>query len=119
MTRTRADIEMAAGGIVSGNEGYVYSLTEAEIAYLLDLDPTMDIDGMLAAMNAQTGYTTDPWAQSYLNRVGEARGQIQGPVLMVHNIEDPTLTGGGHHPLRRPGGGRGKRGAPRESLQQT
>jgi len=90
MTRTRADIEMKAGGIVSGNEGYVYGLTAAERAYLLGLDPAMDIDGMLASMNAQTGYRTDPWAQAYLNRVDEARGQIHSPVLMVHNIDDPV-----------------------------
>jgi pimeloyl-ACP methyl ester carboxylesterase len=89
MTAQRAELEVRAGGAVSDNMGYVYNLNDAEKAYLWSLDPTLDLEGMLAEMNMQTGYQADPWAQSYLDRYGEFRGQIHGPVLLAHNIEDP------------------------------
>ncbi len=89
MTAQRAELEVRAGGRISDNVGYVYSLSDADKGYLLSLDPTLDIDGMLAQMNAMTGIKADPWALSYLKRYGEYSGRIHGPVLMAHNVEDP------------------------------
>ena len=88
-TAQRAELEVRAGGRISANVGYVYSLSDAERAYLLGLDPTLDIDGMLAEMNAMTDTAGDPWAMAYLRRYGEYSGRVHGPVLMAHNVEDP------------------------------
>ncbi len=87
-TQQRADLEVEAGGRVSQNVGYVYSLTADERAYLLSLDPTLDLDGMLAQMNAKTGITADPRALAYLRRTGEFSGRVHGPILMAHNVQD-------------------------------
>lgn len=89
-TALRAELEIRAGGRISTNVGYVYSLSEAERSYLLGLDSTLDIDGMLAQMNAMTGIEADPWALAYLRRYGEYNGRVHGPILLAHNVEDPV-----------------------------
>ena len=88
-TALRAELEARAGGRISSNLGYVYDLSGAERAYLQGLDPTLDINGMLAEMNAMTDTAGDPWAMAYLRRYGEYSGRVHGPILMAHNIEDP------------------------------
>jgi hypothetical protein len=87
-TQLRADLEAEAGGRVSQNVGYVYSLSPDERAYLLGLDPTLDLDGMLAQMNAKTGITADPVALAYMRRIGEFSGRVHGPILMAHTVID-------------------------------
>ena len=90
MTASRAELEARAGGRISENVDYVYSLSDTERDYLMSLDPSLDLDGMLAQMNAMTGFEADPWAEAYIRRYGEYRGRIHGPVLMAHNVEDPV-----------------------------
>ena len=85
---SRAELEVEAGGRVSQNVGYVYSLSEDEKAYLLDLDPELDLDGMLDQMNAMTGIRAEPRAFAHLRRVGSYSGRVHGPILMAHNVAD-------------------------------
>jgi len=87
-TDQRVQWEVAAGGRVSQNVGYVYSLSDAEKAYLQSLDSALDLDGMLAQMNAMAGTQADPRALAYLRRVGEHSGRVHGPILMAHNTLD-------------------------------
>jgi hypothetical protein len=54
----------------------------------LGLDPTLDLDGMLAHMNAMTGITAEPRAAAHLRRIGEYSGRVHGPLLMAHNVAD-------------------------------
>ncbi|MBN1247249.1 MAG: hypothetical protein JXC32_06295, partial [Anaerolineae bacterium] len=88
-TAQRAEWEVRAGGPIASNIGHVYSLTQEEKATLLGLDPSLDIDGMLAQMNSMTNIEAAPQALAYLRRYGEFTGRIRVPVLMLHNIEDP------------------------------
>ncbi|MCU0523090.1 MAG: hypothetical protein MUF84_20685 [Anaerolineae bacterium] len=87
-TDQRVQWEVAAGGRVSQNVGYVYSLSDAEKAYLQGLESTLDLDAMLAQMNAMTGIQAEPRALAYLSRVGEHSGRVHGPILMAHNALD-------------------------------
>ena len=88
-TLQRAEMEMRAGGPIASNVGHVYSLTEEQIEYLKELDPTLDPQAMLEEMNAMANVEAAPDARPYLADYADYSGQIQGPVLMVHNIEDP------------------------------
>lgn len=88
-TGQRVEWEVRAGGPIASNVGHVYDLTEEGRAYLAGLDPTMDIDGMLAHMNGMTDIEAAPKALAYLRRYGEFTGRIRVPVLMVHNTADP------------------------------
>lgn len=87
-TFERAQLEGAAGGRVSQNIGYVYSLSADDRAYLQALDPALDLDAMLAQMNAMTGIKADPWALAFMERIGEFSGRVQGPILMAHTVKD-------------------------------
>jgi pimeloyl-ACP methyl ester carboxylesterase len=88
-TGQRVEWEARAGGPIASNVGHVYTLTDQERAYLLGLDPGMDVDGMLAHMNGMTNIEAAPQALAYLRRYGEFSGRIRVPVLMVHNTDDP------------------------------
>jgi hypothetical protein len=85
---SRAELEVEAGGRVSQNVGYVYALSDEERAYLLNLDPTLNLDAMLAQMNAMSGIRAEPWALAHLRRVGSYSGRVHGPILMAHNVAD-------------------------------
>lgn len=87
-TYQRAEFEVAAGGRVSQNIGYVYSLSDADRAYLQALDPALDLDAMLAQMNAMTGIKADPGALAFVRRIGEFSGRVHGPILMGHTVVD-------------------------------
>jgi len=87
-THSRAELEVEAGGRVSQNVGYVYSLSDDERDYLLDLDPSLDLNGMLAQMNAMTGITAEPRARAHMLRIGDYSGRVHGPILMAHNTVD-------------------------------
>lgn len=88
-TAGRAELEIKAGGPVVQNVDHVYSLSAEETAYLQDLG--VDVEDLLATMNTQTNITAYPPARAYLKRYADFRGQIHGPVVMVHSIEDPML----------------------------
>jgi hypothetical protein len=87
-THARAELEVEAGGRVSQNVGYVYTLTDEDRAYLLNLDETLDLDAMLAQMNAMTGIRAEPRAYAHMRRIGEYSGRVHGPILMAHNVVD-------------------------------
>jgi len=84
----QVQLEVEARGRVSQNVGYVYTLSDDDRAYLLDLDENLNLDEMLAQMNAMTGIKADPWALAYLRRTGEYSGRVHGPILMAHNMVD-------------------------------
>jgi pimeloyl-ACP methyl ester carboxylesterase len=86
-TAGRAELEARAGGAVAQNLDHVYRLDDDERVYLQSLG--VDVDDLLAAMNARTDIEARRSARSYLERYADYRGHIHGPVLLIHNIEDP------------------------------
>ncbi len=86
-TSGRAELEARAGGPVAQNVDHVYRLDGDEWSYLESLG--VNVDGLLAAMNVQTNIEARRSARSYLERYADYRGHLHGPVLMLHNIQDP------------------------------
>ena len=82
----RAELELRAGGNPAQNAGRVYSLDDAEKAYLAGLG--VDADSLLAAMNARANITADRNARNYLEHYADFTGRITRPVLTLHNKYD-------------------------------
>ncbi len=84
---TLPDINRRAGGHAVENIGRVYTLTDNEKAYLLNMYG-VDSEPMLAAMNAQTIYASDPNARNYLEHYYDPTGLITRPVITLHTTKD-------------------------------
>ena len=82
----RAELELRAGGNPAQNAGRVYSLDDAEKAYLAGLG--VDADSLLAAMNARANITADRNARNYLKNYSDLTGRITRPVLTLHTKYD-------------------------------
>jgi len=89
MSAQRAEIEVRAGGPASSNIGHVYELTDNEMNYLAGIGITIaEIEDMLKYMNAKANTQAAPEAIAYLQQYGEYSGDIDVPVLMLHNVND-------------------------------
>ena len=86
-----AALEQTANGTVMQNLDHVYSLTDEERDYLVNvlLMDEATIDSYLAAMNELTDIEPRKPARKYLERYFDFSGDITGPVITIHNIPDP------------------------------
>ena len=48
----------------------------------------LDVESLLATMNANANIIGDPDARAWVSEIGDFSGQISVPVLMAHNVED-------------------------------
>ena len=81
------ELEIRAKGNGVQNLDHVYSLTQAEIDYLTLQG--VDAPSLLAVMNDMTNIEASTSARKYLERYAEYSGDITGPVITLHNREDP------------------------------
>ena len=86
MSYARGEVEIRAKGNPVQNIGRVYSLSEADKAYLTGLG--VDVEALLAAMNARTNITADVKARKYLEHYADLTGKIKRPVLTLHTKYD-------------------------------
>ena len=87
-THWRTELEAETRGRISQNVCYVYSLSDADRAYLQYPDPTMALDGMLTPMSTMTGIRAEPRALAHLRRVSSYSDRARGPILLAHNVAD-------------------------------
>lgn len=85
-TGVRAELEARAGGPVAGNDGRLYSLTDAEKQYLATYG--IDADGLLLQMNQRAKYKPAPNARNYAEHYVNPTGRINRPVLTLHTKGD-------------------------------
>jgi pimeloyl-ACP methyl ester carboxylesterase len=83
----RAEIERRAGGPIAENVGRVYTMTDAEKAYLENLG-VGDVDELLERMNVQANFAADRDARNYVEHYVDPTGRIRRPVLTVHVTDD-------------------------------
>ncbi len=83
-----AEIQIRTGGTVQQNVGRVYSLSPRDARELSAME--LDVDALLASMNAKTNIEADPDARQALATLGDTTGVISTPVLLAHNLEDST-----------------------------
>ncbi|CAN5326899.1 hypothetical protein BH20ACI1_BH20ACI1_10230 [soil metagenome] len=92
-TEARAELERRARGPVVRNIDHIYSLTDAEKAYLVALGvPATVIEGWLASLNAERIIFPPFYSRFYLSNNADYRGYIQDPVLTLHTLYDPLVT---------------------------
>ena len=88
-TQARGEIEMRAKGPVVQNVDHVYLLSDADKAYLMAIGfPAGQIDYLLAALNAQTTVTVAQPQRHYMEKYFGPSGDIQRPVISIHEIGD-------------------------------
>jgi len=88
-TQALGELQIRAGGKVTGNIGKSYSLSEQEIGYLASLG--VDAPTLLAYMNSQCTYKPDKKATEYLKKYSDFTGRIRVPVLTVHTRNDGLI----------------------------
>jgi len=86
MVYGRGEVEVRAGGNPAQNVDRVYSLSAAEHVYLEDLG--VEVESLLANMNAHTNITADANAREYLELYANFSGTITRPVLTMHTKYD-------------------------------
>ena len=86
----RAELESRAGGAIAENIGRVYTLTDAEKSYLNGLG--VNVEELLAQMNAMTIFTSDHNARNYAEHYVNPSGRINRPVLTLHTTGDALAT---------------------------
>lgn len=86
----RAELENRASGAVAQNAGRVYTLSDDEKAYLAGLG--VDANVLLAEMNEQTNFRSDPNARNYAEHYVNPTGRITRPVLTLHTKGDILAT---------------------------
>jgi hypothetical protein len=92
LTEARAELQRRAGGPFVENVDHLYSLTDAEKAYLATLGlPSAVVDGWLAQMNARRNISAPPAARNYVRLNTDFNGKIKHPVLTMHTIVDPLV----------------------------
>ena len=92
LTEARGELQRRAGGGFVENVDHLYSLTNAEKAYLLGLGvPTAVVDGWLAQMNARRNIVAAPAPRNYVRLNTDYNGKIKHPVLTMHTIIDPLV----------------------------
>lgn len=89
----RPDLERRAGGNPSWNTGVDYRRQLArsdqrELVREAYKDAGLDLDEDLAKLAAAPRIVADPWAASYVRRVGVPDGTTPAPVLTMHNVSD-------------------------------
>lgn len=89
-TVARAELNHQAGGRASQNLDHDYSLSDADKAYLAGLG--IDADAMLAAMNERSIYAADHRARRWAERWVTPKGDLDRPVITVHNILDGLVS---------------------------
>jgi len=82
----QVDINKRANGHVAENIGRVYTLTGPEKVYLAALG--VNVDALLAEMNAKTIFAADPNARNYAEHYVNPSGRITRPVLTLHTTGD-------------------------------
>ena len=89
-TVQRYEFEQKVGGNPSGNAGtdYVERLSPPQAALINDLDPKA-LDKLLAAMEKGKRISPEPEAQSAAAAQGELVGDLNVPLLTLHNAADP------------------------------
>ena len=85
-TEQRANWETAFRGVVTQNLDHVYTLTDADKAYLASLGMT-NADELLAQMNARTNMEADHAARVRAE-VGSADGRLTRPLITLHSAYD-------------------------------
>lgn len=90
-TVQRFEFEEKTGGNASGNAGTDYSdrLTPPQAAMVNDLDPKA-LDKMLAALKSGERVVPEPEAESAAAAQGELVGDLDVPLLTLHNAADPS-----------------------------
>jgi hypothetical protein len=92
LTEARAELQRRAGGPFVENVDHLYSLANAEKAYLATLGiPAAVVDGWLVQMNARRNVTAPPAARNYVRLNTDFNGKIKHPVLTMHTIVDPLV----------------------------
>ena len=92
LTEARAELQRRAGGPFVENVDHLYSLTNAEKAYLATLGiPTAVVNGWLAQMNARRNISAAPAPRNYVRLNTDYNGKIKHPVLTMHTIVDPLV----------------------------
>jgi hypothetical protein len=92
LTEVRGELQRRAGGPFVENVDHLYTLTNAEKAYLLGLGiPTAVVDGWLAQMNARRNIVAAPAPRNYVRLNTDYNGKIKHPVLTMHTILDPLV----------------------------
>jgi len=92
LTEARGELQRRAGGPFVENVDHLYSLTNAEKAYLQGFGiPGAVIDGWLAQMNARRNIVAAPAPRNYVRLNTDYNGKIKHPVLTMHTIVDPLV----------------------------
>lgn len=89
----RAELERRAGGPIVQNLTHTYTLSAADKAYIesLDIGNNIDVDAMLATLNAGRTVSAPSSARKYLERNAEYHGNIKHPVLTLHTQTDALV----------------------------
>ncbi|MDT8070106.1 MAG: hypothetical protein ROO76_18220 [Terriglobia bacterium] len=95
----RAELEHRAGGAVATNINRVYTLSSDDKLYLMN-QYGLDVEPLLAQMNAQTIYAPDPNARNYAEHYVNPTGRITRPVITLHTKGD-SLAIPGHESAYR------------------
>ena len=86
-TEAFAEVEERAHGTVMQNLDHLYSLTQDEIDDLSLLG--VDAVSLLEEMNGMTDIEASKPGRKYVERYSAYSGDITGPVITLHNSEDP------------------------------
>lgn len=86
LTQGRAELEARAGGPVTRNRDHVYSLAPEDVTYLETLG--VNAGPLLDEMNARTDMDAERSARNYLEHYADFRGEINGPVVLLHTQVD-------------------------------
>jgi hypothetical protein len=89
-TEARAQVERKLGGPATQNLDHTYRLSNADKGYLASLGE--DPDALLSSMNAHAIYGAKRSARQYMENGGSFNGNITGPILSMHAIDDGLAT---------------------------
>ena len=87
-TEVKAEIERRANGFTSENADHVYSLSLTEDEKIWFFDREVDVDALLALMNAGTTISAAKPQRQYCEKYFDPTGDLRMPVLSVHSIKD-------------------------------
>jgi len=88
-TQVMGDLETKAGGPVVQNVNHVYQLSDTDRAYLVSIGfSTVQIEYLLAEMNARTTVTVGNPQRQYLKKYTDLTGDLRRPVVSIHDVRD-------------------------------
>lgn len=90
-TQAMAELEQRAGGAVSQNVGETYSISAADRTYLNSLGMTNSAIDIYLLFMINNDFAANATARAYLAKYADFDGDLQVPVITLHNMEDGVV----------------------------